>query len=569
MPKESPHGAPLGSAHHSSGQTGPAEVSRPPQGVDGGPAITKQKRVLSGADNPLVRAVRRLPARVRTKLLVAFLGIVVLFVVVGVLALRVLSDSNARVERLGVVQQRASAYRELQTQAQQARVLLALHAGAPVYVGGGGQPSKVPGGRSFVPIDGTIKSTLHSLGQAANAGELGFVPPPDEEGILGQIRLDNRRFVGTITKVTSFDRAGTLGKGLELQLGQAERFANDLRDLTLGLVNTTQRETNTLIAQNRRSFASSQRLFIAVAAGSSALALLLGLVLSWSLIGPIQRVEARLAAIASGDFSGHVDDSNRDELGVLAANVNRMNDELGRLYKELETVSRHKSEFLANMSHELRTPLNAIIGFSEVLHEQMFGNLNEQQSGYVGDVLDAGRHLLSLINDILDLSKVEAGRMELELADVSLFHALQSGLTMHGERATREGVVLSLSIDPDDVVIEADERKLRQVVFNLLSNAVKFTPRGGRVDVSAQMTDGIVEVAVTDTGPGVSAEDQELIFEEFQQARGESGKRQEGTGLGLPLSRRFIELHGGRLWMESVSGEGSTFWFTLPVKQPG
>src|SRR6266496_2085105 len=206
---------------------------------------------------------------------------------------------------------------------------------------------------------------------------------------------------------------------------------------------------------------------------------------------PIRRTETRLAEIAAGDFSRHVEVPNRDEIGVLAANVNRMNDELGRLYGELETASRHKSQFLANMSHELRTPLNAIIGFSEVLREQMFGDLNEQQLGYVDDVLESGRHLLSLINDILDLAKVEAGRMELELADVSLPDALRAGLTMHGERATKSGITLGLSVDPSEILIQADERKLRQVVFNLLSNAVKFTPSGGRVDVSAHLNNGL------------------------------------------------------------------------------
>ncbi len=219
------------------------------------------------------------------------------------------------------------------------------------------------------------------------------------------------------------------------------------------------------------------------------------------------------------------------------------------------------------MSHELRTPLNAIIGFSEVLQHQMFGQLNEQQLGYVDDVLDAGQHLLALINDILDLAKVEAGQMELELSEVSLAQTLESGLTMHGERATRGGVKLGLSVEPQEITITADERKVRQVVFNLLSNAVKFTPPGGRVDVSARMTDAVVEVTIADTGAGVPAEELELIFEEFQQARGDAGMRQEGTGLGLPLSRKFIELHGGRLWVESIQGEGSTFRFTLPVEQ--
>jgi len=297
-----------------------------------------------------------------------------------------------------------------------------------------------------------------------------------------------------------------------------------------------------------------------VGAGSVVLAVLLGLVLSSSLVVPIQRTEERLAEIAEGDFTRRLEVGNRDELGALAANVNRMNDELRRLYDELEAVSRHKSEFLANMSHELRTPLNAIIGFSELLELQLAGELNEEQVGYVEDVLDAGRHLLSLINDILDLSKVEAGKMELELSDFSLRQALEAGLTMHAERATRAGVALGLALDPDEITIHADERKLRQVVFNLLSNAVKFTPPGGRIDVSARLLNGIVEVGVTDTGAGIDAVDAERIFEEFA-----SGADGEGTGLGLPLSRRFVELHGGRLWAESVPGEGSAFRFTMPA----
>jgi signal transduction histidine kinase len=219
------------------------------------------------------------------------------------------------------------------------------------------------------------------------------------------------------------------------------------------------------------------------------------------------------------------------------------------------------------MSHELRTPLNAIIGFSEVLHEQMFGELNEQQLAYLEDVLEAARHLLSLINEVLDLSKVEAGRMELELTDVSLTETLKSGLTMHEERASRGGVTLGLAVSPDQILVRADERKLRQVVFNLLSNAVKFTLPGGRVDVTAQAADGVVEVAVADTGPGIAADEQESIFEVFQQGRsGNSGVRPEGTGLGLPLARRFVELHGGRLWVESTPGRGSTFRFTLPER---
>jgi signal transduction histidine kinase len=245
--------------------------------------------------------------------------------------------------------------------------------------------------------------------------------------------------------------------------------------------------------------------------------------------------------------------------------VNRMNDELRRLYKELETASQHKSDFLANMSHELRTPLNAIIGFSQVLREEMVGEVNEKQAEYLEDILSSGNHLLSLINDVLDLSKVEAGQVELELEPFSLQDALERGVAMVRERATRDGVRVTLAANPDVDVVAGDERRIRQVIFNLLTNAVKFTPPGGSVDVRAKPVNGEVRVSVADTGRGIAGEDLRRIFEEFQQT--EAGIEQgEGTGLGLALSKRLVELHGGRIWVDSELGRGSTFVFTLPTK---
>src|SRR5205823_8468696 len=233
------------------------------------------------------------------------------------------------------------------------------------------------------------------------------------------------------------------------------------------------------------------------------------------------------------------------------------------LFRELQLASTHKSEFLANMSHELRTPLNAIIGFSEVLSEQIFGELNDKQLEYQRDILASGQHLLSLINDILDLSKVEAGQMELEPSEFSLRAALESGLTVLKERAGRHGITLGLQVEPGLDVVKADERKVKQVVFNLLSNAVKFTPDGGRVDVIACAVDGAIEIAVRDTGVGIAPEDLEHVFEEFRQV-GQATAKADGTGLGLPLAKKFVELHGGRMWVESQPGAGSTFAFTLP-----
>jgi len=233
--------------------------------------------------------------------------------------------------------------------------------------------------------------------------------------------------------------------------------------------------------------------------------------------------------------------------------------------RQLEVASQHKSEFLANMSHELRTPLNAIIGFSEVLSDRMFGELNEKQEEYLKDIYASGTHLLSLINDILDLSKIEAGRMELELTDFHLPTALDNALTLVRERAGRRSITLQTSVDERLGKVHADERKIRQVVLNLLSNAIKFTPEGGRIEVRAVSVDGSVEVSVSDTGVGIAPEDQEAIFEEFRQV-GTAEKKAEGTGLGLTLCRKFIELHGGRIGVTSQVDVGSTFTFTIPVR---
>jgi GAF domain-containing protein len=233
--------------------------------------------------------------------------------------------------------------------------------------------------------------------------------------------------------------------------------------------------------------------------------------------------------------------------------------------RQLEVASQHKSEFLANMSHELRTPLNAVIGFSEVLLERMFGEVNEKQAEYLGDIHASAQHLLSLINDILDLSKIEAGRMELDVADFDLPTAIDNALTLVRERAGRRGIALERAIDERLGAIRGDERKIKQVLLNLLSNALKFTPEGGRVEVRAGLANGTAEISVTDTGIGIAPEDHDAVFEEFRQV-GSSDKKAEGTGLGLPLSKKFIELHGGRIWVKSQIGAGSTFTFTLPRK---
>jgi signal transduction histidine kinase len=250
---------------------------------------------------------------------------------------------------------------------------------------------------------------------------------------------------------------------------------------------------------------------------------------------------------------------------VIAIENTRLLNEIQDKSAQLEAASRHKTEFMANMSHELRTPLNAIIGFSDVLEQRMYGTLNDQQSEYVRDIAGSGRHLLDLVNEILDLSKVEAGRMELEPSEFALADTIHAALAFVRERAAAHHIGVAADLPADIGTLVADERKVRQVLLNLLSNAVKFTPDGGTIAVRARRGDAEVEVAVRDNGIGIAPEDQPKVFDEFQQVGRASDRSREGTGLGLTLAKRFIELHGGRIWVESEVGTGTTFIFAIPV----
>ena len=346
----------------------------------------------------LPRLVARVPARVHSKLLVAFLTIVVLLITVGVVGLQLLSGVNRRAEEMVKLQRKIAAYRQLQhgTTAQLYSVTSAL----------------------LLADERTLAGTLRQLNQFGyDLDRLQFVAR-DEAELLGQVQKNYDQFVHIVTKVVELIRAGKADEGRELQLAEASPLADRLERLTNQLVNRAAADVVASIETSHAAYLTSRWVVIGFAVGSIGLALILGYAFSWSLIGPVKEMDSRLKQIASGDFSQHVEVLNRDELGTLAANLNRMNDELGQLYKQLDTANRHKSDFLASMSHEFRTPLNAIIGYGRLIRRETEGQIAPLQRENLQDLLNNAERLLNLIDSLLDFAKIEAGKMEVRVEPV-------------------------------------------------------------------------------------------------------------------------------------------------------
>ena len=495
----------------------------------------------------LPRLVARIPASVHTKLLVAFLSIVIMFVALGAVGLSVLRASNERAESLLNQQQKIAAFRQLQrnTTEQLYTVTAAM----------------------FATDERTLDAAMRQLNHSAyDFDHARFVGSKDAPG-LAAIQASYGELIEVGIHIIDLIRLNKLQEARDYQKKQAIPLADHLERKTNALVNKTEADMVTIAEISSRGHVTSQIVVLGVAFGGVLFALILGYSISSSIVGPVKQMNRRLQEIAQENFSSRLEIPNRDELGNLASALNDMSNELGRLYREIHAASRHKSEFLANMSHELRTPLNAIIGFSQVLGERVFGELNEKQAEYIQDIHESGAHLLSLINDILDLSKVEAGRMELALKKFDVRLALDNALTLVKERSLRHGISLEVDLGSGLGTIVADERKLKQIMLNLLTNAIKFTPEGGSITVDANGAENRLQIAISDTGVGISPEDQKMIFEEFRQVSEKDGQAREGTGLGLTLTKKFVEMHGGEISVESEVGKGSSFRFFLPLNQ--
>ena len=548
------------------GRTAGARFRRPASAAFSFGVLRAAAGVIAWLRRQVVRFVARIPTRVETKLLVAFLAIVALLIVPGVAGLGVLSEAHHRSEDLIRLHRKIIAYRQVE-QARSARGGVAMEDLDWRQWMPGLTTKQLSAVSSALVLshDQALFAALRQLNQLGyDLERLRFIAK-DEADLLGQVLQVHGQFVGVVKQVVDLVRAGEPTEARALQLAQAGPLADRLERLMNQLVNRAEADMMASIAMSRQSFTTSQAVVVGLVVGSIALALVLGYAISWSLVDPVTTIETQLRRIAGGDFSERVHVANRDELGALAANVNRMCEELGLVYQQLEMANHHKSEFLANTSHELRTPLNAILGYAELIEDDIYGEVPPKIREVLQRIQSNGRHLLGLINDVLDLSKIEAGRLYLSVAEYSMKEVIATVVTATGGLAAEKNLLLRAIMPETLATGVGDERRITQVLLNLVGNALKFT-EVGKVEVRASMENDDFALSVSDTGPGIPSEERERIFDEFHQLNASTTRTKGGTGLGLAISKKIIEMHGGRIWVESDVGHGSIFHVTLPMR---
>ena len=487
----------------------------------------------------------KLRPSLRTKLLAAFLVIEVLLVSVGVIGLLSLREADQHANQVVALQHKIEAYRQVQHD-----TLRQLHGVSAALA---------------LPNETTLAGALRQINQFGyDLDRVSFVAK-DEVALLNQLREEYSRFIAVVSHVVDLIRNGRAAEAKQSELAELGPLADKLERLTNQLVNRAEADMVAGIDASRQTYAKSQMLVAAVALVSFVLTLVLGHAISRSVIDPVGVIHQGLNRIAAGDFTQRIEVPNRDELGELAAHVNLTCEELQQLYQSLEEASRHKSQFLANMSHELRTPLNAILGFSELLLDGIYGEPPQKMRSAVERIQRNGRHLLGLINDVLDLSKIEAGQLRLSLADYSVEELVNGVYTSVESLAAEKNLSLRVAVPPGLPPARGDERRLAQALFNLVGNAIKFTD-AGEVRIEVEAKGDFYIFSVQDTGPGIDEADQAKIFQEFQQVDNSITKMKGGAGLGLAIVKRIVEMHGGRIWIESRLGHGATLSFLVPAR---
>jgi signal transduction histidine kinase/CheY-like chemotaxis protein len=486
----------------------------------------------------LVGLVSRVPARVQVKLLAAFVAIEVLLIVMGAVGLQVLNGVNQRADELIKLQRKIEAYRQVQHDTTSR-----LYSASAVLLSSD---------------DLTLSSTLRQLNQVGyNVDRLQFVAK-DEVELLDRFRDEYDGFTNVVTNVLELIRAGRAAEARELQVAQAAPLADRLERLTNQLVNKAEADMVTGIEASNQAYATSQWTVVGFALGSSVLALILGYAISGSLIGPVTEVEARLSQIAAGDFSQRVNVVNRDELGALAANVNRTSEQLGRLYQQLELANLAKSRFLAAASHDLRQPLHALNLF---LDQRRSETSQVERSRLDAQIDTAVAAMNELFNSLLDISKLDAGVLAPSISEFPIYHLLKRIETTFVATARESG--LRLRVVSSRAWVRSDFILLERILLNLVSNAVRYTERGGVV-IGCRHRNGRLRIDVCDSGIGIPEDQRRNIFGEFYQLDSGEKDRRGGLGLGLAIVDRLCGLLDHPFELTSSAGRGSCFSVLVP-----
>src|SRR5262250_3684 len=501
----------------------------------------------------LVRGVARMQASVHFKLLAAFMLVALLVAVMGAISLEIMSRMAAQSEAMHRAHQRVTSAGE----AQHALAMQMNYTAMALILRDEATIGKI------LKENNRLNSMLAEIEDAA---------PAEERGVIQRIRAAQGDVMATVADVANLVRDGKIDQAMQLQLSAGYPLFQQVESLVEQVVHIEERNMARQLEATTRANRHALYLMGSLVVASLILALFLGFVTSWSFILPVRQAQSFLARVAKGDFSTTVTVDNRDEFGGLAAQMNKMSAELHRLYEEQRTVARQlarasqaKSEFLANMSHELRTPMNAILGFTEMVLDNIYGEVPAELRGPIEDVRTCGQQLLRLINDVLDLTKIEAGRMELSLTDYSVQEVVETARTSLRSLAEEKGLLFTAEVAPDLPVAHGDGKRITQCVTNLVGNALKFTKQG-RVAITARLEGNEVVYSVSDTGIGIPADQLDHIFGEFRQVDASISREFGGTGLGLSITKTFVELHGGRIWVESEPGRGSTFSFAIPLR---
>jgi len=508
----------------------------------------------------LVRWVAGLNASVHAKLLAGFFIVTLLFIGMGVLSLRIIAKMASQGQLLDEVHERVHWSQDIQhalaLQMNFTAMALLLRDEATV--------------ENILRENNRFNNTLARLERAAQ---------PEEVQLIQRIRTAQGEALTTVADIANLVRDGRVDEAMQLQLTKEYPLYVQIE----GLVNQLVERERDKMDDLRSSVAAANRNTLILMAVSAAalivLALLLGFVISWSFILPVQKAQGFLSEVAKGNFAATIDVPNRDEFGALADRMNHMSQELHRLYEsqrqgaeelqrlneQLQRASKAKSDFLANMSHELRTPMNAILGFMEMVLDEIYGDVPTHLKEPLTDIQTNGKHLLRLINDVLDLSKIEAGRMDLVLTEYSVQDVVENVRASLQSLALEKGLGFVAAAQDDIPVALGDGKRITQCLMNLVGNALKFT-KHGRVAVRVDLQGHNLLYRVSDTGIGIPKNELDGIFAQFQQVDSAITREFTGTGLGLHITKKFVEMHGGRIWVESELGKGSTFFFTIPLR---